>query len=116
MGLFALAKRLPFHWFAFIDNTAGEAAPRKGYGKDAFVSDLLGHSGTTRLEAAVCQGRVQGQRSRRRVQGGRLPRTAGKLDTPAPLHHSIIEVLIGAAADADYAANQAVDDLEHLLH
>ena len=29
------------NWLAFIDNTAGEAALRKGYGKDAFVNSTL---------------------------------------------------------------------------
>ena len=57
MALFTLAGRLPADWMAFIDNTAGEAALKKRYGKDAFVNDmlgrLLGDGSTTRLEATV---------------------------------------------------------------
>ena len=41
MALFTLAEQLPHSWLAFIDNTAGEAALRKGYGKDAFVNGML---------------------------------------------------------------------------
>ena len=40
MAVFLLADRLPREWVAFIDNTAGEAALRKGYGKDAFVNAM----------------------------------------------------------------------------
>ena len=41
MAVFMLASRLPTEWVAFIDNTAGEAALKKGYGKDAFVNAIL---------------------------------------------------------------------------
>ena len=41
MATLSLAQRLPTSWLAFIDNTAGEAALRKGYGKDAFVNGML---------------------------------------------------------------------------
>ena len=41
MAILSLAQRLPVNWLAFIDNTAGEAALRKGYGKDAFVNGML---------------------------------------------------------------------------
>ena len=40
MALFTLAGRLPADWMAFIDNTAGEAALKKGYGKDAFDNGM----------------------------------------------------------------------------
>ena len=40
MAILAL-ERLPPSWLAFIDNTAGEAALKKGYGKDAFVNGML---------------------------------------------------------------------------
>ena len=33
--------RPPPDWLAFIDNTAGEAALKKGYGKDVFVNGML---------------------------------------------------------------------------
>ena len=45
MAFFALAERLRSDWLAFIDNTAGEAALKKGYGKDAFVNGMLPRSG-----------------------------------------------------------------------
>ena len=41
MAILSLAQRLPANWLAFIDNTFGEAAIRKGYGKDAFVNGML---------------------------------------------------------------------------
>ena len=42
MAILALAKRLPPNsWLAFIDNTAGEAALKEGYGKDGFVNGML---------------------------------------------------------------------------
>ena len=41
MAVFLLADRLPRERVAFIDNTAGEAALRKGYSKDAFVNAML---------------------------------------------------------------------------
>ena len=45
MAFFTLAERVPSDWLAFIDNTAGEAALKKGYGKDAFVNACWPPSG-----------------------------------------------------------------------
>ena len=41
MAMLTLADRLPNEWLAFIDNTAGLAALKKRYGKDAFVNGML---------------------------------------------------------------------------
>ena len=41
MAIIVFAKRLPQLWIAWIDNTAGEAALRKGYGKDPHVNGIL---------------------------------------------------------------------------
>ena len=115
-GLLALAKRLPPNWLAFIDNTAGEAALRKGYGKDAFVNGML----ATFWGTAARRGW--------RPQFARVESKANIADVVSrgDISHAqrenwtrlddytenIIKVLIGTAADADYAANHAVDDLE----
>ena len=61
MAVFLLAGRLPREWVAFIDNTAGEAALRKGYGMLSVFWNTAARRGQTR---------VQGQRRRRRVAGG----------------------------------------------
>ena len=40
MATIVFAKRLPQLWIAWIDNTAGEAALKKGYGKDPRVNGI----------------------------------------------------------------------------
>ena len=47
VAVLALAKRLPRDWLAFIDNTASEAALKRGYGNDAFVNGMLATFWTT---------------------------------------------------------------------
>ena len=107
MALFTLAGRLPADWMAFIDNTAGEAALKKGYGKDAFVNDMLAaflkttaRRGPRRTWLTPCP-----DLSRARDDGH------GYTTTP-----TASPVLVMTAADAEYAAGKAVDDLQVALN
>ena len=56
LAILSLAQRLPANWLAFIDNTAGEAALRKGYGKDAFVNSMLRRCWRPRVADAISRG------------------------------------------------------------
>ena len=41
LALVAFCHHLPTHWLTFIDNTAGQFALHKGYGKDTAVNGML---------------------------------------------------------------------------
>ena len=103
-----------------LDNTAGEAALKKGYGKDAFVNGMLAAFWGTaarrgwrpqfaRVEskANVADAVSRGDLSRARNEG--WTRLHDNTD-------SITSVLVMAAADAEYAASKAVDDLQVALN
>ena len=112
-----LAGMLPAEWVAFIDNTAGEAALKKGYGKDCFVKPTccppLGDSCTSRLAANLRQGGVQGKRGGRCVQSKLLPGSPRR--QRLNLHSErIVNVLVRAACDAQFAAKDAVDELFYM--
>ena len=120
MAILSLAQRLTANWLAFIDNTAGEAALRKGYGKDAFVNGMLAAFWDTaarrgwrprfaRVEAKanVADAVSRGDLSRA------LRENWVRMDDYT---EAIIGILTRAAADADYAANQAVDDLSDAIN
>ena len=112
VAVLALAERLPANCLAFIDNTAGEAALRKGYGKDAFVNGMLatfwGTAARRGWRPQFAQSGIQSQRSvsREPLQGW----TRLNEHTDA-----ITESLTRAASDVDYATNQAVYDLEDAI-
>ena len=120
MATLSLAQRLPMSWLAFIDNTAGEAALRKGYGKDAFVNGML----AAFLGTAARQGwrprctRVESKANvADAISRGDLTRARREKWTRLDDHtDAIIGILIKAASDADYAAGQAVDDLSHAIN
>ena len=76
MAVFMLADRLPDEWVAFIDNTAGEEALKKGYGKDALVNAMYcSSSGPQRLDGA-------GDRS----SPGSSPKQTSLTSSPEPPH------------------------------
>ena len=120
MATLSLAQRLPTTWLAFIDNTAGEAALRKGCGKDAFVNGVL----AARWGTAARRGwrprftRVESKANvADAISRGDLTRARQENWTRLDDHTgTIIGILVKAAGDADYAAGQAVDDLSHAIN
>ena len=115
-----LANRLPNDWLTFIDNTAGEAALRKGHGKDAFVNGMLAAFWGTAARRGwrPTFARVESKANvSDAVSRGDLSRAIKEQWTRMDDHSAeITNVLIRAAADADYAANQAVDELYHITN
>ena len=83
MAFFALAERLPSDWLAFIDNTAGEAALKKGYGKDAFVNGMLATFWAWRPQFARVKSKANVADA---VSWGLLPRTPRGLDKSVRRH------------------------------
>ena len=118
--LFTLAGRLPANWMAFIDNTAGKAALKKGYGKDAFVNGMLAAFWGTaarrgwrpqfaRVESKANVADAVSREDLSRAYDEGWTRLDDYTD-------SITSVLVMAAADAEYAAGKAVDDLQVALN
>ena len=108
MALFTLAERLPSDWLAFIDNTAGEAALKKGYGKDAFVNGMLATRRAWRPQFARVESKANVADA---VSRGDLSRAHREGWTRVDANtDAITSVLVSAAADAKYAATHAVDD------
>ena len=72
LAILSLAQRLPANWLAFIDNTAGEAALRKGLRqgrlRERHARGRLGNGGTPGLETTLHPSGVQSQRRRRHLQ------------------------------------------------
>ena len=108
MAILSLAQRLPTNWLAFIDNTAGKAALRKGYGKDAFVNGMLAAflwgTAARRGWRPALPGWSLKPTSPMQYSEGTYPREAH--GRPHRRHPQ----------DADYAANQAVDDLSDAIN
>ena len=120
LAFFTLAERLPLDWLAFIDNTAGEAALKKGYGKDAFVNGMLATFwGTAARRAWRPQfARVESKANvADAVSRGDLSRAHRERWTRVDANiDAITSILVSAAADAEYAAAHAVDDLFAVLN
>ena len=116
MAVLALAERLPPNWLAFIDNTSGDAALKKGYGNDAIVNGMLA---TFRGTAARCGWRPHFAKANvaDAIFRGDLSRASQEGWTRLDDHtDAITDILTMAASDADYANNQAVYDLENAIN
>ena len=99
MAVFLLADRLPREWVAFIDNTAGEAALKKGYGKDTFCQSF----GTAarrgwrpvfaRVESKECKANVADAVSRADLTRPAVSRAGGERTTTSTgswrSHHAV---------------------------
>lgn len=116
VALTAFCHELPTHWLAFIDNTAGQFALHKGYGKDTAVNGMLAAFWTL---AARKSWRPTFERVTSKantadaVSRADLTRAAKegwrRVHTPAD---RILTVMAWAAQDIHYACTRAADDLE----
>ena len=111
----AFGSRLPAMWIAFIDNTAGQAALLKGYGKDPAVNGVLAafwataarHDWRPAFERVVSKANISDAVSRRDLTRARRDGWT-RLHTPST---KIIGILAHAAQDLQYACAGAADDL-----
>ena len=114
MAVFTLTERLPAEWVAFIDNTAGEAALKKGYGKDRFVNVML----STFWATAARRGwphifaRLESKNVADAVSRADLSRAVREGWQRLDIHpEQIVNVLARAVSDAQFAPEDAVDEL-----
>ena len=115
MAALTLARRLPNDWFAFIDNTAGEAALRKGDGKDPFDNGMLAAFWGRQLNedgGPSSKGWTLRPTSQTPFAEGTFPERSEKIGH-GHCTTAITDILTQSASDTDYAAHQAVHDLEN---
>ena len=111
----AFGGRLPAMWIAFIDNTAGQAALLKGYGRDPAVNGVLAafwataarHDWRPAFERVVSKANISDAVSRRDLDRARRDGWT-RVHTPS---EDIVGVLAKAAQDLQYACHGAADDL-----
>ena len=120
MAVFLLADRLPQEWIAFIDNTAGEAALKKGYDKDAFVNAMRSVYWNTaarrgwRPVFARVESKANVADAVSRADLIRA-RHEGWLRADDNVDQVVVDLLTRAASNAEYAAHHAVDALYRLV-
>ena len=102
-------------WIAWIDNTAGEAALRKGYGKDPKVNGILAsywalaarRSWSPEFNRVSSEANISDAVSRGNLRHARQMGWS-QLQVPAD---DVIAILAKAAGNLDYANSDAVDDM-----
>ena len=110
--------KLPTAIIAFIDNTAGQAALTKGYGKDGAVNGMIAafwslaaHQGwLVEFERVPSKANVADAVSRDdfgRAMAEGWTRVHGPID-------DILRIFAAAAADLEYATTDAADELLNL--
>ena len=115
IALTTFARQLPELWVAWIDNSAGKAALKKGYGKDMAVNGVLAafwamasrmrwspEFNRVKSAADIADAVSRGDLSTARAQGWTLVR---------PPLKGILDIFTRCANDLAYATEGAVDDL-----
>ena len=115
VALVSFCHQLPAHWVAFIDNTAGQFALHKGYGKDTAVNGMLAAFWTLAARQAwrpAFERVVSKANTADAVSRADLTRaqTEGwtRVHTPAT---RVLQTMARAAKDMQYACTTAADDL-----
>ena len=111
----AFGGRLPAMWVALIDNTAGQAALLKGYGRDLAVNGVLAafwataarHDWRPVFERVVSKANISDAVSRRDLDRAHRDGWT-RVHTPSA---QIVGILARAASDLQYACHDAADDL-----